>query len=196
MKAGGMLRLIGAAAYGLILLAIGLVMAWWGGELLMLGGSPYYLPAGIAAVASGAAVFTGRWRLGGWIFLALMIVTLIWSLAEAGLDGWALMPRLLSPFVLGLPFLVLALARGRGAPRWAGLATLAAAIVLVVAVGSTSGYEPPASAQRQAVAHGADPDGDWAHFGGTSEGRHFSHPNRYAIELQNGTSTARLVDES
>ncbi|MBV1918831.1 MAG: membrane-bound PQQ-dependent dehydrogenase, glucose/quinate/shikimate family [Sphingomonadaceae bacterium] len=180
MQAGSIARRIGGIVFGLILIAIGAVMVWWGGKLLMLGGSFYYLPAGLATLITGIAVLLGRWRRGGWIFLALMVVTLVWSLAEAGLDGWALMPRLLAPFVLGLPFLILALASGKGKARIAGLAALGVAIVLVGSLWTRSGYTPPDTAARPAVAQGADADadadaeGDWAHFGGTSQGRHFS----------------------
>lgn len=175
MQAGGVLRRIGGLLYGLILLVIGLWMAWWGGTLLMLGGSVYYLLAGLSAAASGIAVMMGRWRLGSWIFLALMVATLIWSFAEAGLDGWALMPRLLSPFVLGLPFLILALAAGKGPARWAGIATAAAAVLLIATIWTTTRYDLPDASQRAAVAAAQDPESEWSHFGGTNQGRHFSN---------------------
>ncbi len=175
MQAGRVLRLIGGLLYGSILLAIGLWMAWWGGKLLMLGGSFYYLPAGLAAAISGVAVITGRWRMGGWIFLALMVATLIWSLIEAGLDGWALLPRLLSPFALGLPFLLIALF-SRGTPRWAGFTTLTVAVVLVAAIWITTGHKLPVPSERAMTANAAaDPVGEWTHFGGTNQGRHFSN---------------------
>ena len=174
MKAGTALSRIGGIAYAIILIAIGLMMAWWGGRLIWLGGSFYYLPAGLAAAASGLAVLAGRWRQGGWIFLALMLVTLIWSLVEAGLDGWALMPRLLAPFVLGLPFLILSLGKGAGMVRNAGLASAVIAVLLIGTLWVQAGYEPLQESERTATAPGADPDGGWAHFGGTSQGRHFS----------------------
>ncbi|MCB2047032.1 MAG: PQQ-binding-like beta-propeller repeat protein [Novosphingobium sp.] len=174
MKAGNLFGRIAAIVFGLILLAIGAVMAWWGGELIGLGGSFYYLPAGLAAAASGIAVMLGRWRLGFWIFMALLALTAVWSFAEAGLDGWALMPRLASPFVLALPFLIHALVKGPRAPRLASMAVIALAAVLAITLAARSGYQAPEPKARAPLATTADPDGDWTHFGGTSQGRHFS----------------------
>ncbi len=171
MKAG---TIAGRLVYGLILIAIGAALALGGIKLLSLGGSFYYLPAGLAAAVSGVAVLTGRWRLGGWIWFWLIAVTLVWALAESGLNGWALMPRLLSPFVLGLPFLIVALARGKGTARLGGLATVAAAIVVTGAVWFSSGFDPVEAQERGAAAFAGDPAGEWAHFGGNSQGRHFS----------------------
>jgi quinoprotein glucose dehydrogenase len=174
MKSAKTIGRVAAILFGLILLVIGAVMAWWGGQLIGLGGSFYYLPAGLAAAASGLAVMLGRWRAGFWIFLALLAATAIWSFAEAGLDGWALMPRLISPLVLGLPFLIHALWKGPRAPRLASLAILGLAAVLAVTLASRGGYEAPQTSTRSLVAATGDPAGDWTHFGGSNQGRHFS----------------------
>lgn len=54
-----------------------------GAVLLSLSGSPYYLTAGIAMVASGA--FIGRGSPSGlWLFVAVWVSTLIWALWEVG----------------------------------------------------------------------------------------------------------------
>lgn len=165
---------IGQIVYGLCMLAVGAGLAWGGVKLLSLGGSFYYLPAGLAAALAGIAILRGRWRLAGWTYLGLMAVTLVWALAEAGLNGWALMPRLLSPLVLGLPLLILALLRGETKHRKAGLATTAAALVLVGAVWLSSGYDPVNAVPREATTFVGDTGGEWPHFGGTNQGRHFS----------------------
>jgi quinoprotein glucose dehydrogenase len=104
----------------------------------------------------------------------LLVVTAVWSLAETGLDGWALMPRLISPVVLGLPLLVWALWQGGGKTRLASGGTLAAAALLAAVVWAGSGYEPVKALSDPAFAAGADAGDDWKHFGGTSQGRHFS----------------------
>ncbi|MDG2003413.1 MAG: PQQ-binding-like beta-propeller repeat protein [Novosphingobium sp.] len=170
----GVAKLICRIVYGLCLLAVGAGLAYGGVKLIALGGSFYYLPAGLATVITGLTVLVGRWRLAGWTFLVLMAVTLIWGLGESGLDGWALMPRLLSPFVLGLPLLVIALTRGKGMQRKAGLATAAVALILVGTIWATSGYDPVKAEPREAVAFAEDAGDDWVNFGGTKQGRHFS----------------------
>ncbi len=175
MGAGGIAGRLAAIVYGLCLLAIGGVLAVGGGRLIALGGSPYYLIAGLAAAVSGLAVILGRWRLGATLFLLLMAGTLVWALAEAGLNGWALAPRVLSPAVLGLPFLIGALFSSRGPSRLAGWLCVAAGVVLVAAVAFDSGYRPvQARAAPTAVAAATPQDGDWPIFSRTLDGAYFS----------------------
>lgn len=173
MKLASIAGWLGRVVYALCLLAVGAALAWGGIRLLSLGGSFYYLPAGLATLFAGFAVLAGKWRVAGWTWFALLAVTLVWSLAEAGLDGWALMPRLLSPFVLGLPLLVLALVRGRGALRLGGAGVVAAGAVLVAAVWISSGFEPLAAQDREA-APVASANSDWLHFGNSQGGDFYS----------------------
>ena len=86
--------------FGIVLILVGGLLVLGGARLLYLGGSLYYLPAGLAALGAGILVVRKRWRLAAMIYLGLMLVTVIWALVEAGLDGWALMPRLISPAML------------------------------------------------------------------------------------------------
>jgi len=75
------------------LLTIGLVLLAGGARLLWLGGSAYYVIAGLSLLV--AAILFWRRRPGGAVVYALFLLfTVVWSLAEAGLDGWALAPRL------------------------------------------------------------------------------------------------------
>jgi len=166
--------LLGRIVYGLCLIAVGAALAIGGFRLIQLGGSFYYLPIGLAAFGAGALVLWGKWRKGAALYLALMAVTLVWALAEAGLDGWALAPRLISPFVLGLPFLLGALICGEGRDRLAGLATSVVAVVLVGVVWFTSGYRPVEAAAYAAPLAAGPADGEWAHFGNGLAGTHFS----------------------
>ncbi len=94
-----------------------------GGWLVALGGSPYYVVAGLGLLISG--VLIGRQRqLGAWIYTIVLAGTVIWAIWEVGLDGWSLIPRLVAPAVLGIwvwsPWIVGRLGpdRGRGW-RWA-----------------------------------------------------------------------------
>ena len=87
-------------------LAVVLILFWLplgigGVRLLTLGGSPYYLAAAVVFILSAVLVWRGE-RRGAWLYLAGFAATLVWSRWEAGLDGWALMPRLLLPAVFGL----------------------------------------------------------------------------------------------
>jgi quinoprotein glucose dehydrogenase len=164
--------LLAQILYGALLIAIGAVLAIGGAQLLSLGGSAYYLPAGAAAAAAGLALVFGRWRTAALVYLLLMAGTLAWSLWESGLNGWALAPRVLAPAVMGLPLLIAALASGGRIGRIAGLGALGLGAALIAAVALASRYQPPpgpppAPAQAQATA-----DGDWPSF--APGGNHFS----------------------
>jgi len=105
-----------------------------GAVLALLGGSWGYLPLGAGLFAVGFARWRGRpsaVTLYGWVFLG----NALWSVVEAGWDGWALLPRLGWLGFLGLPFLWNGRRPSEGLrTRWrmvllAALATCAVAIV-------------------------------------------------------------------
>jgi quinoprotein glucose dehydrogenase len=77
----------------LLLLLIGAALIWLGGQLLAEGGSAYYLPAGIALILSAWWLWQQSAKALK-LFAALWGVTLVWSLWESGINGWALAARL------------------------------------------------------------------------------------------------------
>lgn len=81
---------------GLVLLATGLFFAIGGGKLVALGGSWYFLIAGIVTVLS-AVQFFRRKSSAVTLFLLMCIGTLIWALFDAGLAFWPLVSRLMVP---------------------------------------------------------------------------------------------------
>jgi quinoprotein glucose dehydrogenase len=84
---------------GLVLALIGLVLTIGGAWLALLGGSPYYVLAGLGLLVSGVLLARRR-ALGAWIYIAVFGLTVLWALWEAGLNGWALVPRVIAPAVL------------------------------------------------------------------------------------------------
>ena len=91
--------------YAALLLLIGIVLVGGGAYLLSLGGSPYYVLCGLALAASGLLLWRRRAE-GAALYAAVLLATLAWALWEAGYDGWALMPRIVAPAVLGLVLLI------------------------------------------------------------------------------------------
>ena len=85
----------------LLLLITGLAMALPGLYLASLGGSLYYAVAGALILIAGFLVL---WRKvwGICLYWTVLLGTIAWSLWEVGLDGWALMPRLIFLSVGGL----------------------------------------------------------------------------------------------
>ncbi len=151
--------------------------------LASLGGSPYYLLAGLAVLASAWLVWRGD-RKGAWLYGAMLAATTAWSLWESGLDPWALTPRLIGPFAIGLLFLLPGIQRrlkpeAPNAVRKVvlpGAAVSGAALVLAVAMspgGPAGGVLPGMTALRDITA-AEMPDGDWQSYGRTAGGTRFS----------------------
>lgn len=89
------------ALYLVIVAVLGLALLYVGIELLTVGGSIYYVIAGVATLAF--AVLLGLRRTAAiWLFAVGAIATLVWGLLEAGWDGWALVPRFNWIIVMGL----------------------------------------------------------------------------------------------
>jgi quinoprotein glucose dehydrogenase len=96
-----MFQAIAYRVVGALLLLVGLALTVGGGKLVTLGGSPYYLLAGFGCLAAGVQLVRKR-RSGNWIYLAVFAATVIWSLAEVGLQFWQLLPRIAGPLVFAL----------------------------------------------------------------------------------------------
>jgi quinoprotein glucose dehydrogenase len=97
--------------FATLLFVCGAALAAGGLELALLGGSLYYLLIGIALLADGLLLWRGR-RAGLWLYSALLIYTIIWSLWAIGLDAWALASRTAFFFVLGAYLLFPSARRG------------------------------------------------------------------------------------
>ena len=134
-----------------VLLAIALALVAGGAELALLGGSLYYVIAGVAVLVSAWWIWRGDHR-GVWLYGAMLVGTLLWALAEGGLDPWRLQSRLVAPLVLGIWVFWNQLR----AHRRASLAALAILIAgfggwLALANGVDS---PPAELAQGELAHG------------------------------------------
>ena len=154
---------------GSLLVLAGVGMALPGLYLATLGGSLYYAFTGALLIGCAWLAFGGDPR-APLLYALILIATLGWSLWEVGIDGWALMPRLVFLIVGGV-WLLIAPAPGRG--RLALAATLA---VSVIGVGgfvlATSGRVVAAPLPPDRAVSGAA-DGDWTSYGNV-------HSNRYS----------------
>ena len=124
-----------AVILGAIFVVFGLVLGGGGAWLIALGGTWYYLIAGIGLIASGLLIMRHD-RTGAWVYVATWLVTVVWAYFEVGFDGWALVPRDLGPTILLIAVLLTLPALSARGPRlWqtgAGWSS-AAAIALVAA---------------------------------------------------------------
>ena len=130
----------------MVLGLIGIVLTVGGAWLVALGGSPYYVIAGVAMLASAWFLFRGR-LLGGWIYLGLFILSAIWGFAEARGNAWAMVPWLIAPLVLLVAVLLVMPTLTRADSRWrlAG-GGIALALVFVIASFAVTRQQSAASA--------------------------------------------------
>ncbi|WP_254798645.1 membrane-bound PQQ-dependent dehydrogenase, glucose/quinate/shikimate family [Janthinobacterium lividum] len=124
---------------GVIFILFGLALLGGGIWLASLGGSWYYLLAGIGMLVAGALVFQGKRSAQAFMAL-LLLATLIWSVIEVKFDWWQLLPRLDIWFAaavwLLLPFVNRRLAPAAAAKQGqAGKTALSAAVALTVIAG-------------------------------------------------------------
>ena len=170
--------LILAAVFALV----GFVLAAGGLWLAALGGSFYYLVAGVLLLASAFLLATGRMA-GVAVYAALFVGTVIWAFWETGGDAWALVPRIFGPAVLLLlVLLVMPLLPGnRFGWRAAGSAALAA--LFVIAGGGVAVALNHDSWQRGTLPQTLMPDvnlplgaqgSDWIAYGGTNAAQRYS----------------------
>ena len=87
-----------------LIIMIGAVIAGGGLWLVLRGGTPYYILSGTAYVVSGVQLWRRR-PAGAWLAVALLAATLVWAVWDAGLNYWAVSPRLFLP--AGLAFMAL-----------------------------------------------------------------------------------------
>lgn len=171
-------------ALGLIMLLIGIALTGGGGWLISLGGSPYYLLAGLGLVVCGILLMLRR-AIAFWLYLVIFLATLVWAFWEVGTDGWALVPRVVAPFVLLL--LVIA-ASPRLRPFRHGWRTAAAGVAVCLVIGLAAGWLalPPArpfiaeqvpapdAAAASAASSAMRTGVDWPAYGGTYAARRYS----------------------
>jgi quinoprotein glucose dehydrogenase len=162
--------------FAIVLLLYALGLAIPGGVLLSLCGSGFYLLAGIVSLGCAILLWRGDSRAVS-IFAALLVATLLWAVWESGWDGWALLPRIGLPILLGLWFAA-ASARSalHGSQRfatWIIIATSLAGIGLIVA--AVLWQPASASMSDHVVGAAVQPgDGDWPEYGREKGGTRFS----------------------
>jgi quinoprotein glucose dehydrogenase len=171
-----------------------------GWQLAALGGSPYYVAAGIVTLVSAVLLFLGL-PSGATVYGWMLAGTLIWALAEVGLDGWGLLSRLAAPAVLGLWLLLPRTWRrlhrgrsGRGTRFPAVLAASVASATVLMALAMPIGEPvplplspimPPPLSFAPAPA-----DPDWPHYGNTLAGTRFSPLDQITPQTVGGLSVA------
>ncbi|MDQ0017307.1 quinoprotein glucose dehydrogenase [Variovorax boronicumulans] len=180
------LLVVVAVLIGLAGLALVVAGAW----LITLGGSWYYLVAGLGLIASALLLRRGG-GIGLLFYAAVVLLTLVWALWEVGFDWWPLAARGDVFFVVGLfllsPWVARALARrdATGIGRTRAVLGVVLAAFLLAAVfswtrepGRIEGIAPLPDASSNATATALSspppPKDDWTAYGGTGFGQRYS----------------------
>ncbi|WP_313424360.1 membrane-bound PQQ-dependent dehydrogenase, glucose/quinate/shikimate family [Stenotrophomonas rhizophila] len=166
---------------GIVVMLFGLVLLVGGVRLAQLGGSWYFLLMGAASLVAGGLLALRR-PLGALLYGVAFVATVAWALADAGLEFWPLVSRLVMPAVLAmlvaLTWPVLRRSRGQRPGRAAyGVAALLLVGLLGTAV-SAFQPRPVVTAQGASpavvpVAKGSE-QRDWQHWGNTTAGTRFA----------------------
>lgn len=166
---------------------IGLALAGGGAWLVALGGSPFYLFAGLMFLITAALLFRRR-AAALWVYALLVLGALIWAIWEVGFDWWQLGPRGGLVILLGIWMLTPRIRRSLGfrsttggqypANPW----PLAVPVIIAIAVALYSMTTDPHDLAGQlsgpvtanAALGGDVPAGEWHQYGRTAFGQRYS----------------------
>ncbi|MCF1471108.1 glucose/quinate/shikimate family membrane-bound PQQ-dependent dehydrogenase [Agrobacterium vitis] len=167
---------------------IGLALGGGGGYLLSLGGSPFYLVAGLAFILV-ALLLVMRKASALWIYGLFILGCLGWAIWEVGFDWWQLGTRGGLVIVLGFVLLLPAIRRRLGPlhRREGGIAAGAwpvalPVLVALVVAGYSMTQDPydksgtlPMDVASATPSYGGDmADGEWHQYGRTPYGQRYS----------------------
>lgn len=169
---------IALTVFGMFLGLSGLALAAGGIELITLGGSWYYLLAGLGLILAGA-LYLRRKPLASSIVGVLVLATLLWAVWEIGFAFWPMVPRLAPFLVIGLAAALLHpwLTGRRHTGQSRGFAALFA---VVLAAGFAAMFKPhgvrdaTVQPQQDAVTAINDGSANWAHYGYGPKGTRFA----------------------
>lgn len=171
--------------FPVLLFLIAAVFFVGGVRLLTVGGSPYYVIAGLALAASGFLLWRSN-PSGAALYGLIVLATLVWGLLEVGLDFWALQSRVLLLLILGiwllLPFARRSLYQGAAPSLFSSVIAWVTVITVITTASAfwtlnSSAQDdalPPPIADLESGMIPARPLGEWHHYGNDAGGSRFS----------------------
>jgi len=168
---------------GIVIAIAGLAMLYMGGQLLMIGGSPFYAIMAIGLLITAVALFKNK-KIALTIYAILMWIVLAWIIYEVGFDKWQWIPRgdLIGLFGvwLALPWVVRPLSKAQNPARPASFhpflgTTVIVMIAIVIGMMFYDPYPKEGTITNQRAATDTDlAANDWSAYGGTNNGTRFS----------------------
>ena len=163
-----------------VIAIIGLPMTWYGAELALLGGTPYYVVAGALMSLSAFDLWRCA-RRGFFVFLAALLVTLAWAIYEAGTEFWLVGSRIWLVGLLALwlctPWVRRPLWGDDEMPKLITLRTMQVSVgasVLVLGAMTMNLLSSDVSPLAEAVSYGAPQNSpDWDAYGASRSGTRY-----------------------
>ncbi len=180
-NANGFLAKAWLVLIGAVVLLAGLFFTLGGVKLASLGGSLYFVIAGLALLASGFLIIRQR-PLGALLFGATFLLTIFWALWEVGFAFWPLISRLLAmgvgATVIALSYPLLRRAVGHR-PAWRPSLAVAAVVGFASAIGFAGMFVPHPTVAFSGQMAGLTPvdpaheQKNWEAYGNTPGGSRF-----------------------
>ncbi|MBY4628697.1 glucose/quinate/shikimate family membrane-bound PQQ-dependent dehydrogenase [Rhizobium croatiense] len=180
----------------ILFIIIGLALGGGGLWLVTLGGSVFYLFAGLMFLIT-AGLLLMRKALALWVYAVLVIAALAWAVWEVGFDWWQLGPRGGLIILLGLWLLTPWIRRPLGFRSPTGITyganpwPLAVPVVLAILVAlysmTTDPHDLAGDLPKDQVAAspafgGSVPDGEWHQYGRTPFGQRYSPLDQITVD--------------
>ncbi|AJC78488.1 quinoprotein glucose dehydrogenase [Rhizobium etli bv. phaseoli str. IE4803] len=180
----------------ILFIIIGLALGGGGFWLVTLGGSLFYLFAGLMFLIT-AGLLLMRKAVALWVYAVLVVAALAWAVWEVGFDWWQLGPRGGMIILLGLWLLTPWIRRPLGFRSPTGITyganpwPLAVPVVLAIAVAlysmTTDPHDLAGELPKDEVAAspafgGSVPDGEWHQYGRTPFGQRYSPLDQITVE--------------
>ncbi len=159
----------------------GLYLFIGGVWLITLGGSWYYPIAGL--VMSGVAWLLWRGKQAAlWLYAALLLATMLWSIWEVGFDFWALTPRCDILVFFGIWLILPFVWRKLPVISRPALPSMMVTVIITAGILGWAIFNDPqeingtlkTDATAATTAAPAIPDGDWPAYGRNQEGQRYS----------------------
>ncbi|ARM11512.1 MULTISPECIES: glucose/quinate/shikimate family membrane-bound PQQ-dependent dehydrogenase [Rhizobium] len=180
----------------ILFIIIGLALGGGGLWLVTLGGSVFYLFAGLMFLITAGLLLMRR-AVALWVYAVLVVAALAWAIWEVGFDWWQLGPRGGMIILLGLWLLTPWIRRPLGFRSPTGITysanpwPLAVPVVLAILVALYSmtadphdltGDLPKDQVAATPAFGGSVPDGEWHQYGRTPFGQRYSPLDQITTE--------------
>ncbi|WP_333602713.1 glucose/quinate/shikimate family membrane-bound PQQ-dependent dehydrogenase [Atlantibacter hermannii] len=159
----------------------GLYLFIGGVWLITLGGSWYYPIAGLVMLGVAWLLWRGK-QAALWLYAALLLATMLWSIWEVGFDFWALTPRCDILVFFGIWLILPFVWRKLPVISRPALPSMMVTLIITAGILGWAIFNDPqeingtlkTDAAAATTAAPAIPDGDWPAYGRNQEGQRYS----------------------